>query len=180
MQQVANWLEKLGMSEYAQRFADNVTNVAVRVQALAEPGAVLRKNCERLARKQAEDQVAEANVHFHAALHRGYARYISEFPVGFDPLQGFVDACCNAQEQEPYGSPRRAGASDFSAGAPCSLRRSVSRVRSVPRLLLDYAADVFSRLVGVPGLVPDGQMDVIGTATAPHRLCLLPRAACDN
>jgi SAM domain (Sterile alpha motif) len=23
MQQVANWLEKLGMSEYAQRFADN-------------------------------------------------------------------------------------------------------------------------------------------------------------
>ena len=28
MQQIADWLEKLGMSEYAQRFAENGINVA--------------------------------------------------------------------------------------------------------------------------------------------------------
>ena len=28
MQQIANWLEKLGMSEYAERFAENGINVA--------------------------------------------------------------------------------------------------------------------------------------------------------
>ena len=27
MQQIADWLEKLGMSEYAQRFAENGINV---------------------------------------------------------------------------------------------------------------------------------------------------------
>ena len=29
MQQIADWLEKLGMSEYAERFADNDINFAV-------------------------------------------------------------------------------------------------------------------------------------------------------
>ena len=29
MQQIADWLEKLGMSEYAQRFADNRIDFAV-------------------------------------------------------------------------------------------------------------------------------------------------------
>jgi hypothetical protein len=29
MQQVADWLEKLGMSEYAQRFADNDIDFAI-------------------------------------------------------------------------------------------------------------------------------------------------------
>jgi hypothetical protein len=29
MQQIADWLEKLGMSEYAQRFADNGIDVSV-------------------------------------------------------------------------------------------------------------------------------------------------------
>jgi SAM domain (Sterile alpha motif) len=28
MQQIADWLEKLGMSEYAQRFAENGINIA--------------------------------------------------------------------------------------------------------------------------------------------------------
>src|ERR1700746_1069539 len=49
---------------------------------------------KRLARKQAEDQTAETNLDFHAAFDRGYARYISQFAVVFDPLQGFLDACC--------------------------------------------------------------------------------------
>jgi hypothetical protein len=29
MQQIADWLEKLGMSEYAQRFAENDIDIAV-------------------------------------------------------------------------------------------------------------------------------------------------------
>jgi hypothetical protein len=29
MQQIADWLEKLGMSEYAQRFADNAIDTSV-------------------------------------------------------------------------------------------------------------------------------------------------------
>ena len=29
MQQIADWLEKLGMSEYAQRFADNAIDLSV-------------------------------------------------------------------------------------------------------------------------------------------------------
>jgi hypothetical protein len=45
MQQVADWLEKLGMSEYAQRFAENGINVAalphLTDQDLKEIGVLL-------------------------------------------------------------------------------------------------------------------------------------------
>jgi class 3 adenylate cyclase len=45
MQQVADWLEKLGMSEYAQRFAENGINVAalphLTDQDLREIGVLL-------------------------------------------------------------------------------------------------------------------------------------------
>ena len=36
MQQIADWLEKLGMSEYAQRFADNGIDVSVAVPHLTD------------------------------------------------------------------------------------------------------------------------------------------------
>ena len=41
-------------------------------------------------------------------------------------------------------------------------------------------AAVFLRLVGVPGLIPDGQMDMVGTATAPHRPASQGKAAPAN
>ena len=52
MQQIAEWLEKLGMSEYAQRFAENRIDFSVLPdltdQDLEKPGVVLGDRCKIL------------------------------------------------------------------------------------------------------------------------------------
>ena len=52
MQQIADWLEKLGMSEYAQRFAENRIDFSVLPdltdQDLEKPGVVLGDRCKIL------------------------------------------------------------------------------------------------------------------------------------
>ena len=54
MQQIAEWLEKLGMSEYAQRFAENEIDVSVlrhlTDQDLKEIGVVARTSTKDAAR----------------------------------------------------------------------------------------------------------------------------------
>ena len=54
MQQIADWLEKLGMSEYAQRFAENRIDFSVLPdltdQDLEELGVVARASAENAAR----------------------------------------------------------------------------------------------------------------------------------
>ena len=54
MQQIADWLEKLGMSEYAQRFAENGIDVSVLPdltdQDLKDIGVVARASAEDAAR----------------------------------------------------------------------------------------------------------------------------------
>ena len=55
MQQIADWLEKLGMSEYAQRFAENEIDVSVlrhlTDQDLKEIGVVARASAKDAARR---------------------------------------------------------------------------------------------------------------------------------
>ena len=50
MQQIADWLEKLGMSEYAQRFAENEIDVSVlrhlTDQDLKDIGVLARASAE--------------------------------------------------------------------------------------------------------------------------------------
>ena len=54
MQQIAEWLEKLGMSEYAQRFAENRIDVSVlrhlTDQDLKDIGVAARASAEDAAR----------------------------------------------------------------------------------------------------------------------------------
>ena len=56
MQQIAEWLEKLGMSEYAQRFAENGIDIAV-LRHLTDQDL---KEHRRLARASAENAAAIA------------------------------------------------------------------------------------------------------------------------
>ena len=57
MQEIADWLEKLGMSEYAQRFAENGIDVSVLPhltdQDLKDIGVLLGHRRKMLARDQA-------------------------------------------------------------------------------------------------------------------------------
>ena len=54
MQQIAEWLEKLGMSEYAQRFAENSIDLSVlrhlTDQDLKDIGVALGASAKMLAR----------------------------------------------------------------------------------------------------------------------------------
>ena len=68
MQQIADWLEKLGMSEYAQRFAENEIDVSVlrhlTDQDLKDIGVLLghrRKILRPSASLAATDSVASLN-----------------------------------------------------------------------------------------------------------------------
>ena len=54
MQQIADWLEKLGMSEYAQRFAENGIDVAVLPDLTDQD----LKDTRRPARASAENAAA--------------------------------------------------------------------------------------------------------------------------
>ena len=58
MQQIADWLEKLGMSEYAQRFAENEIDVSV-LRHLTDQDL---KDIGVLARASAEDARAIAEL----------------------------------------------------------------------------------------------------------------------
>ena len=57
MQQIADWLEKLGMSEYAQRFAENGIDFSVLPdltdQDLKDIGVLARASAENAARHRA-------------------------------------------------------------------------------------------------------------------------------
>ena len=56
MQQIADWLEKLGMSEYAERFAENRIDFSVLPeltdQDLKDLGVVTRRSAENASRDQ--------------------------------------------------------------------------------------------------------------------------------
>ena len=72
MQQIAEWLEKLGMSEYAQRFAENGIDVSVlrylTDQDLKNIGVLLGHRRKILARLKLEDTCGESHpVQRHAA-----------------------------------------------------------------------------------------------------------------
>ena len=62
MQQIADWLEKLGMSEYAQRFAENDIDVSVLPdltdQDLKEIGVLLGHRRKMLAAISGATRVA--------------------------------------------------------------------------------------------------------------------------
>ena len=51
MQQIADWLEKLGMSEYAQRFAENEIDFASSLDLTDQD----LREARRLARSSAQD-----------------------------------------------------------------------------------------------------------------------------
>ena len=58
MQQIADWLEKLGMSEYAQRFAENGIDVSV----LPRPDRSGPQGDRRLARPSAQDAARDCGA----------------------------------------------------------------------------------------------------------------------
>ena len=76
MQQIADWLEKLGMSEYAQRFAENDIDFSV-LRHLTDQDL---KEHRRLARASAKDAAAIGELAGAAAGSADSLRRLSRSP----------------------------------------------------------------------------------------------------
>src|SRR5215467_147417 len=90
MQQIAEWLEKLGMSEYAQRFADNGIDVSVLPhltdQDLKDVGVLLGHRRKMLAAIVSLNEMPAAAANAHVAESAPQSIRVATSPQAAEPI----------------------------------------------------------------------------------------------
>src|SRR5215813_1547272 len=90
MQQIADWLEKLGMSEYAQRFADNGIDVSVLPhltdQDLKDVGVLLGHRRKMLAAIVSLNDTPAAAANAHVAECAPQSITVATSPQAAEPV----------------------------------------------------------------------------------------------